>query len=246
MNFEPENIGDDVTIYTGDCLDVMKTLPDGSVDAVITDPPYGIEHQTNWEASWRGHMIAGDNSTYLRDWIVRWAKERPWAVFGSWKIPSPQNAKIVLVWDKGPAFGMGDLRLPWKSSWEEIAIGGDGWNGYRDEGVLRGHIVVSWESKGRKHPHQKPVSIIEHLISKLPQSIAILDPCMGSGTTGVACVRMGRKFIGIEIEPKYVEIAKKRIEEEQGKTALIDAAGVMEVGQQEKKVEALIFTDKKQ
>lgn len=110
---------------------------------------------------------------------------------------------------------MGNLAFPWKQSWEEIAVGGKGWRGRRDEGVLRGHIQVSWESKGRKHPHQKPVSLIKHLLSKLPEDAVIFDPFMGSGSTGVACVQTGRRFIGIEIDKDYFEIARKRIAEAQ-------------------------------
>ena len=133
------------------------------------------------------------------------------AVFGSWKQTKPQNTKGVLIWDKGPAFGMGDLSFPWKMSWEEIYIIGNAWRGYRDEGVIRGHIVVSWESKGRLHPNEKPVGLIKEIIQKLPKSFTIIDPFMGSGTTGVAALQLGRRFIGIELDPGYFDIAVKRI-----------------------------------
>jgi hypothetical protein len=134
------------------------------------------------------------------------------AAFGTWKTPPIEGTKGSLVWDKGPAFGMGDLKFPWKGSWELIYIRGSIWRGSRDEGVLKGHIQVSWESHGRGHPHQKPVSLCETLLQKLPSECIILDPFMGSGTTGVAAVKLGRKFIGIEIEPKYFDIACKRIQ----------------------------------
>jgi hypothetical protein len=107
---------------------------------------------------------------------------------------------------------MGDLAFPWKPSWELVYIRGEGWSGPREEGVLRGPVVVSWESHGRVHPHQKPPWIAERLIRKLPAALSIIDPFMGSGTTGVACMNLGRKFIGIEIEPRYFDIACKRIE----------------------------------
>jgi hypothetical protein len=109
---------------------------------------------------------------------------------------------------------MGDLSLPWKPSWEVVFVTGSGWAGSRGEGVLRGSVVVSWESKGRTHPHEKPVWLMEHFIKRAPHGL-ILDPFMGSGTTGVACVKLGRRFIGIEIEPKYFDIARRRIEEAQ-------------------------------
>ena len=202
-----------IELIHGDCLAVLPTLPDGIVSAIVTDPPYGIEHQTNYGASWSGRQIANDANTFFRDAVIEWAesKQLPWAVFGTWKIPAPLKTRVTLVWDKGPAFGMGDLSLPWKSSWEEIYIGGKGWVGKRDEGVLHGYMVVSWESKGRKHPHQKPVSLIKRLLSKLPSGFVIFDPFMGSGTTGVACAETGRRFIGCEIDKAYFDLAASRI-----------------------------------
>ena len=114
---------------------------------------------------------------------------------------------------------MGDLSFPWKPSWELIYIRGNAWRGSRDEGVLRGHVQVSWETQfkgsgereARSHPHQKPVSIIEVLLRKIDPDCVVLDPFMGAGTTGVACANLGRSFIGIEIEPKYFDIARRRI-----------------------------------
>lgn len=202
-----------VVLYHADCLTILPELAAGSVDAVVTDPPYGIEHETNHGASWERTQIAGDSNTAVRDFVIAWCDGRiPWACFGTWKIGTPASARGVLVWDKGPAFGMGDLSFPWKASWEEIAIGGPGWTGYRDEGVIRGHLVVTWESKGRVHPHQKPVSLIRHLLGKLPMALTICDPTAGSGTTGVACIQTGRRFCGIEIEESYCDIAAKRME----------------------------------
>ena len=204
----------EVKLYFGDCLEISPTLV--KVDAVITDPPYGINHSSNGGASWQGISINGDNNTFLRDWVIEQYSNLPMAIFGNWKQKRPDGMKGILIWDKGPASGMGDLSFPWKMSWEEIYIFGNGfWKGYRDEGVLKGHIVVSWESKGRNHPHQKPISLIEHLIRKLPKDYTILDPFMGSGTTGIACINSGRNFIGIEIDPKYFEIAENRIKEAQ-------------------------------
>lgn len=208
----------DATLYCGDCRDVIRNL-EGAVDAVITDPPYGISHSSNkgchtvkGGASWAQTVIANDHDTSTRDAVLGQFKNV--AAFGTWKTPPIEHAKGCLVWDKGPAFGMGDLKFPWKGSWELIYVKGGIWRGKRDEGVLRGHLVVTWESRGRCHPHQKPVSLIEALLNKLPPDSTVLDPFMGSGTTGVACARLGRKFIGIEIEPRYFDIACKRIEAE--------------------------------
>ena len=208
-----EVIGD-ATLYLGDCLEILPTLP--KVDAVITDPPYGINHSSSHGASWEGTRIVGDADTSARDRALSGFANV--ASFGTWKTPPIADTKGCLVFDKGPAFGMGDLQFPWKGSWELIYVRGNIWRGSRDEGVLRGHIQCSWETRGamyhdgRKHPHQKPVSLIEVLLAKLPPDAAVADPFMGSGTTGVACANLGRKFIGIEIEPKYFDIACERID----------------------------------
>jgi DNA modification methylase len=207
-----EVIGDAV-LYCADCRDVLPTLE--GVDAVVTDPPYGINHSSSHGASWQNTQIANDHDTSARDAVIVWLGTRPGAFFGSWKKPPPSGARAAIVWDKGVCFGMGDLSLPWKPSWELIFVVGKGWAGFRDEGVLRGPVVPSWESAGRTHPHEKPVWLVEHFIAKLPPSVLLLDPFMGSGTTGVACARLGRRFIGIEIEPKYYEIALRRIEQAQ-------------------------------
>ncbi len=212
-----EHIGE-ATLYLGDCRDILPTL--GPVDAVVTDPPYGISHASNHGASWAGKQIANDADTSARDAVL--ADFDNVAAFGTWKTPPIANAKGCLVWDKGPAFGMGDLAFPWKGSWELIYIRGRLWRGTRDEGVLKGHIQVSWESHGRAHPHQKPVSLIAALLQKLPPSAAILDPFMGSGTTGVACAQLGRKFIGVEIDAGYFDIACRRIDEAYRQPRLFD------------------------
>ena len=141
-----------------------------------------------------------------------------------------------MVFDKGPGFGMGDLSFPWKPSFELIYIRGTEWSGKRDEGVLRGHVQVSWETQfkglgdreARSHPHQKPFSLCEALIEKLPSQFIILDPFMGSGTTGIACARLGRKFIGIEIEERYFDIACRRIEDAYRQADLFVKAPVAE------------------
>jgi site-specific DNA-methyltransferase (adenine-specific) len=129
-------------------------------------------------------------------------------IFGTWKTEQPKNVRGKLIWDKGAAFGMGDLAFPFKNSFEEIYVLGDGFTGKRDEGVIRGHIQVSWESKGRMHPNQKPVSLLEYLVTKMTAT-TIVDPCVGVGSTLVAAKLRGRRSIGIEVEEKYCELAVK-------------------------------------
>ena len=199
---------DGIVIYHGDCREVLPTLAIES-PVVVFDPPYGINHQSSHGASWQNTEIKNDSDTAVRDWVVRRFVGCPLAVFGTWKVSRPE-CRAVLIWDKGPAFGMGDLSFPWKPSFEEIYIIGDGWSGRRDEGVLRGPPVVSWESKGRRHPHEKPVWLMSHLISKTPCEV-VIDPTCGTGPTLRAAKDLGRRAIGIEIEERYCEIAANRL-----------------------------------
>ena len=202
-------------LWLGDCREVLPMI--GGVDAVVMDPPYGYNYASNrtcdtTTAEWMNQAIEGDEDTASRDFVIKWADAIPWACFGSWKMPKPFGTRAVLVWDKGPASGMGDLSFPWKGSWEEIYIGGYGWKGRRDEGVLKNHWIVTRASMGRLHPNEKPVSLILGLINKLSIGCTILDPFMGSGTCGVAAIQSGHPFKGVEINPGYFEIACKRIE----------------------------------
>jgi len=205
-----------VILYQGDCIKILSQI---KADAVVTDPPYGYNYESNYvnsktTAQWMRKPILGDSDTSLRDLVLAWADKKPWACFGSWKMSKPQKVRAVLIWDKGPASGMGDLSFPWKGSWEEIYISGQEWNGFRDEGVIKGHWVVTRASMGRLHPNEKPVSLMGHLINKLTQEITVLDPFMGSGTTGIACIRTGRRFIGIEKDPAHYLTALTRIKNE--------------------------------
>jgi len=210
----------DATLYLGDCLDILPTLP--RVDAVITDPPYGINHSSNHGASWAKTQIANDHSTEARDFVLAFFCA-PALVFGSWKQKKPIGTHTVLIWDKGDAAGMGDLSVPWKPNHEEIYVIGKGFTGQRGPGILR-HTNITWESYGRSHPHTKPVSLMCDLIQKCPIEWVLIDPFMGSGTTGVAAAQMGRKFIGIEREPKYFDIACERIERAYAQGTLFDPA----------------------
>jgi DNA modification methylase len=201
----------DATLYHGDCLEILPTLP--KVDAVVTDPPYGIGYQSGYatDALWHaGRSIDGDGCTTARDRMIEAAAGVPMLVFGTWRAERPNLTRQVLIWDKGGALGMGALDIPWKPDHEEIHVLGKGFVGSRDSGsVLRVSPVQSMAKNGRVHPTEKPVRLLEKLCVKVPG--LVLDPFMGSGTTGVACANLGRKFIGIEIERKYFDIACERI-----------------------------------
>lgn len=212
MKCHKEIIGN-ATLYLDDCLEILPTLE--KVDAVITDPPYGTKNNSSWGGFHGSCSIVNDENETVRDKALNLITFDRALVFGSRRKNTPEGTKQVLVWEKGGHCGMGDLSIPWKPNYEEIYVLGKGFKGKRTSGVI--HIIADRECNGvvriRNHPTEKPVNLLQELISKTPG--LILDPFMGSGTTGVACMNLGRKFIGIEIEERYFQIACERIEQAQ-------------------------------
>lgn len=212
---EPYYDRDGITIYHGDCREILPEV--GTLaDVLITDPPFGISYESGslGTAWWHGKQIPCDGSTLARDVMLEWWKpQKPALIFGSWKAERPDRTRTVLIWDKGPALGMGALDLPWKPSYEEIYVIGKGFRGRRDGAVIYCPPVQSMAKNGRVHPNEKPVKLLRMLIEKCPDGV-ILDPFMGSGTTLRAAKDLGRKAIGIEIEERYCEIAVKRLSQQ--------------------------------
>ena len=207
-----ETIGN-ATLYCADCREVLPTLP--KVDACVTDPPYGIK-------------AARDRNSQKDGWVDygcgEWDLERPdSAIFPM--ILRAAKAQIVwggnyftdllpptmqwLVWDKGQRnFSLADCEFAWSSQRRAARI-----FEYSRRAAMQ---------DGKEHPTQKPVALMEWCIEQLaggPQTI--LDPFMGSGTTGVAAHNLGRAFIGIEKDPRYFDIACRRIEDAQRQARLI-------------------------
>ena len=215
---EPVQIGL-ATLYCGDCRDILPTLP--RVDAVVTDPPYGIG-EAGGNAAKRQRQVGG-NSKALADQRVYDALE--WdnhpidaalianvRAAGRWTIIFGGNyydcppASCWLVWDKENGDNdFADCELAWTNLPKAVRRIKFMWNG-----MLR----ANGEQRG-DHPTQKPIGVMKWCIGHLPHGETILDPFMGSGTTGVAAVQMGRDFIGIEREERYFEIACRRIEQAQ-------------------------------
>ena len=205
-------------LWLGDCRDILPTLP--KVDAVITDPPYGIGEAAGKNASrgklavakdfgndsWDDNPISLELMQMVRD-AGKWA-----IVFGGNYYPMPA-AKCWLVWDKENGDSdFADCELAWTNLPKAVRRIRYMWNG-----MLR----ANGEPRG-DHPTQKPVGVMAWAIGHVPApNHTILDPFMGSGTTGVACMNLGRKFIGIEREPKYFDIACRRIEDAQRQGRLI-------------------------
>lgn len=200
-----EVIGD-CTLYQGDCLEVMPHL--GEFDAVVTDPPYGIGEAAGKNRT-RRHLAdptdygcdSWDNQTADAEieYAVGIAKRS--IVFGG-NFYSLPPSPCWLVWDKQNSGDFADAELAWTNLSRAVRLIQWRWNGMIRKG-----------GEERFHPTQKPTGVMRWCLGFLPDAESILDPFMGSGTTGVACVQLGRKFTGIELEPKYFDIACKRIEE---------------------------------
>jgi DNA modification methylase len=201
-----------ITIYHGDCREILPEIPAGSVDLVLTDPPYGI--------GWDGRVTRGKNGTGAtgptRNYGVRIVgDEQPVDLAGILSFPAAivwgfqhysnkLPAGSVLVWlkryDDGFGSFLSDADLAWMST-------GHGVYCMRD-------VSLQSQSKDRSHPTQKPVPLMRWCLGFAPDALTILDPFMGSGTTLVAAKQLGRRAIGIEIEEKYCEIAVRRLSQE--------------------------------
>lgn len=207
-----EEIIGNCTLYLGDCREVLPTL--GRVDAVITDPPYGIGKDGQTESTGKhggrkGYEFLGwDSARPTPDVFAAILKAAPTPVIwgGNYFADLLPPTGKWFVWDKGQRINQPDGELAWTSM----------------PGALRIATMnrVKLLLDGAEHPTQKPVDLMMWCLDQLPDATTILDPFMGSGTTGVACARLCRRFIGIEIEPRYFDIACRRIEEETRKPRL--------------------------
>lgn len=199
------------TLYLGDCRDILPTLP--KVDAVITDPPYGIG-----EDGGRSRIPKGRRNHRVLD-KMGWDKDRPSReVFDLMELAAP----VRLYWG-GNYFA--DYLPPPKGwlYWNKL-MGGDFSDGelaYTSMDKALRQFTYCNKEGGKEHPTQKPIPVMEWCIAQVDNPETVLDPFMGSGTTGVACMNLGRQFIGIEREPKYFDIACRRIEDAQRQGRLI-------------------------
>lgn len=212
-----EVLAEGVELYLGDCREILPTL--GKVDALVTDPPYGIGADEVALSAALQRIKADGKSKAGRGWKYygdsQWDRERPPpSVFALMLEASKKHiiwggnyfTDILpptmqwLIWDKGQRdFSLADFEMAWSSQNSAARI-----INYPRAKALQ---------DGKEHPTQKPVEVMEWCIQALAMPVdTILDPFMGSGTTGVAAVNLGRRFIGIEIDPKYFDIACKRIQ----------------------------------
>jgi len=215
-----EEIIGNCRLILGDCREILPTL--GEVDAVVTDPPYGIEFKYEshdddqsiypafvWPIIEAAEALVAPGGPLFvwqaQKWMSRFHEifPREWRVliaaknFVQMRATAMQYAydPVVVWWKPGPA--------PWYAP-----------NGNRDYFVSNCAAAVSdTKALARGHPCPRQVDICEHIVSNwCAPGCLVLDPFMGSGTTGVACIGLGRRFTGIEIDPKYFDIACRRIE----------------------------------
>jgi site-specific DNA-methyltransferase (adenine-specific) len=197
MTYQKKVVIGDATLYLGDCMEILPTLD--KVDAVITDPPYGIsankqtlgkgkkqfERGGDWDESAPELALCFSAADFLCFWGGNYfADQLP--VTNDW-----------LIWHK-----VNDGR-----SFSECEMA---WSNF---GRQTRHLSHHWSGEEKAHPTQKPLPVMLWCIEQSGRAMSILDPFMGSGTTGVAALQLGRKFIGIEREEKYFDIACRRIKQ---------------------------------
>ena len=249
----------DLTLLQGDCLELMKNIPDGSVDLVLTDPPYGttackwdsvIPFEPMWEQlnriikpngaiclfgseSFSSALRMSNIKNFRYDWIWNKGKESNFMLLK--KQPKKDCEIISVFYKKQPTYNPIMEKAKRNSSGNKgnkKTISGNVQNytldiensNYVDSGLRYPSMILNFSSQSREvnnvnrlHPTQKPVALLEYLIKTYTnESETVLDFTMGSGSTGVACVNTGRKFIGMELDKQYFDIAVNRIAETQG------------------------------
>ena len=208
-------------LWHGDCLELMKNIPDGSVDLVLTDPPYGIDFQSNFRKN-KFNKIENDiavNAEFideckrvLKDTCAFYCFTR-WDVYPSWieQISKRFKVKNCIVWFKRGG-GLGDLKKGYIYNHEFIIYCAE--KNHRLNGKRRNDVFEFAKDAQSTyvHPTQKPISLLKEIIERSSnEGGVVLDCFMGSGSTGVACVNTNSQFIGIELDEGYFNIAKKRI-----------------------------------
>lgn len=207
------------SIIHGDCLDIMRDIPDKSIDLVLTDPPYGIGIKST---------IGGNNLCKVKNYksfddskipdkkyfeeLFRISKNQ--IIFGgNYFIEHLKNTSCFIIWDKMNTGNFADAELLWTSFKTSTRIYKYKWNGMIQEDMKNKQI--------RKHPTEKPINLLINILKNYSnESDLIFDGFAGSGTTALACIELNRRFICVEKDLDYYNIAKKRIEDEQSQLRL--------------------------
>ncbi len=205
-------------VITGDCREILPTLPALAYAAVVTDPPYGIGEAAGKNKS-RSKLAKArdygdedwDNSTQ-QDAIDQCRRVSRWQVIFGGNYYALPPTTCWLVWDKlNGASDFADCELAWTNLPGAVRRIQWLWNG-----MVRAGREERW------HPTQKPLGVMLWALERLPQGVdTVLDPFCGSGTTGVACLRKGIRFIGIEKSPKWADLARERLRAETEQSTLV-------------------------
>lgn len=217
-------------IYNCDCIEGMRELPADSVDVIVTDPPYGMDYQSHRRKERYGRIKGDKNLDFLDDSFREMKRvlkdDSAIYVFASWhNIDVFKEAferyfklKNIIIWVKN-SHGSGDLKGAYAPKYEMILFGHKGRSllrGKRMEDVLQCDRVSGSKSV---HATQKPTLLLKELIANSSDEGAIvLDPFLGSGSTAVAAVEVGRHYVGYELSEDYCEIAHHRIAQSQNQT----------------------------
>ena len=198
--------GEDVRVIHGDCLEILPTLGRDDFGAIVTDPPYGINVCNRADGG--VSSVSGGGKVYGRtDWdkkppppelfTLLLSFDVPTIIWGGNYFPLPPSPSW-LIWDKEQReFSFADAEMAWTNTGKATRI----------FGCARGRLVA----EGKKHPTQKPLSLMLWCLSFLPKGCTVIDPYAGSGTTGVACLKTGRKCILIERDPRYIPVIHRRL-----------------------------------
>jgi len=227
-------------IYNEDCLEGMSRIPDGSVDMILCDLPYGTTARNKWDSIipykklWEQYTrvvkdsgavclfsqlpfdktLACSNIEMLRyEWI--WKKQQGTGHLNAKKMPMKNHENILVFYKKLPTYNPQFTKgKPYQCK------SGKGSSNYREQvsvvtennGIRYPLSVIEFKSDKGQHPTQKPVALCEYLIKTYTnEGETVLDNCMGSGTTAIACINTGRNFIGFELDKHYCDIANERI-----------------------------------
>ena len=240
----------DIELWQGDCLELMKDIPDKSVDMILCDLPYGttnnswdeiIPFEPLWEQYERvvkdngaivltasqpftSMIITSNPNLYKYNWIYQ--KNQGIDPMMAKIRPLNDYEDVVVLYKRKPTYnpqmtyvGVKDKR----TTFQDVEVFDENKGGLvykrpkKDNGLRYPKRVIKFKIERGLHPTQKPVTLFEYLIKTYTnEGELVLDNCMGSGTTGVACKNLNRKFIGIELDENYFEIAKDRIESAEG------------------------------